>query len=98
MEIAGWFFGVLVFLVLIIYLRHFVPLRRKENGFHFVHVDEDKTVRELDDGEKEYLTEAFDPNDGARPYIKSRFYSRTPDGKIHGFIFRKRVPFWITIK
>jgi hypothetical protein len=82
---------------LVFYLRHFVPLREKENGFKYVFVEEDGCVRELDQEEVKYLSEIFAPNDGARPYIKTRYSERTPDGKISGFILRRRIPKQIKI-
>ena len=71
---------------------NFVPLRKNENGFEYVHVEENGTVRELSREEQGYLKENFEPGDGGRPYIKSRYSSKTPDGKIWGFIPRNRVP------
>jgi hypothetical protein len=44
-----------------------------------------------------YLSEIFHPNDGAKPYIKYRYKQLTPDGKIIGFIARRRVPAKIPI-
>jgi len=69
-----------------------VPLRPKESGFGYVHVELDGTVREFDDEEKKYLKTEFEPSDGARPYIKRRYKSLTPDGKMSGYIDRRRVP------
>ena len=40
---------------------------------------------ELDEEEKEYLKTRFEPNDGARPYIKTRYKELTPDGKLWGY-------------
>ncbi|MGY6647582.1 hypothetical protein [Wenyingzhuangia sp. IMCC45574] len=90
---------ILIFIILLgIYLRYFIPLRPKESGFEYVYIEVDGTVRELDDEEKNYLNHDFSPADGARPYIKSRYKSLTPDGKIFGFIERRRVPKKIIIK
>ena len=87
-----WIIGIILFIIIAIYLRNFVPLRKTGNEFEYVYVEENGTVRELSREEKGYLKETFDPADGARPYIKSRYESKTPDGKIHGFIPRNRVP------
>lgn len=73
-------------------------MRFPSGGFEYVHVELDGTVRELHSDEQEYLKEEFHPNDGARPYIKSNYWQKTPDGKIHGFLKRVRVPWWITIQ
>jgi hypothetical protein len=85
-------FGLGVIFFIIIYLRYFISLRPKENGFKYVSVESDGLVRELDEDEKEYLSADFDPADGARPYIKNRFKSLTPDVKLTGYIERRRVP------
>lgn len=85
-------------LILSYYLRHLVPLRPKENGFEYVFVENDGTVRELDKEDQEYLLEEFSPTDGARPYIKSRYSDLTPDKKQNGFISRRRVPKSVKIK
>jgi hypothetical protein len=73
-------------------------LRSKGKGFEFVYVENDGVVRELDGEEQIYLSEKFDPTDGNRPYIKTRYRQLTPDGKISGFIRRVRVPKRIEIK
>ena len=86
MTIFLWILGIIILIILSVYLLYFVPLRKTEDGFEYVHVEENGTVRELSREEKGYLKETFDPADGARPYIKSRYESKTPDGKIHGFI------------
>ena len=82
MNILFWILGLITVVVLFIYLRYFIPLRENEEGFEYVSVEDDGTVRELSREEQGYLKEEFHPNDGARPYIKSRYNSKTPDGKI----------------
>ena len=47
----------ILILVFIIYLKHFRQLRPKEEGFEFVYVENNGSVRELDNGEMEYLKE-----------------------------------------
>lgn len=84
--------------IVYLYIRYFAPLRKRENGFPYVYVENEGTVRELDEEEQEYLNEKFHPNDGARPYIKSHYDQLTPDGKLHGYLPRRRVPFWIKIR
>ena len=78
--------------IVLFYLRYLIPLRKTEVGFKYVYVKSDGTVWELDKEDISYLKEKFHPNDGKRPYIKSRYNERTPDGDINGFILRKRVP------
>lgn len=84
-------------LVRVIILRTF-PMRFTFKGFKYVHVESDGSVRELGKDERDYLQEEFHPNDGARPYIKVNYWQRTPDKKLHGFLRRSRVPWWIKIK
>ncbi|WP_422091608.1 hypothetical protein [Tenacibaculum ovolyticum] len=88
----GVVLGVIILGIGIVYLRYFIPLRPQENGFEYVHVNDDGTVRELYNDEVEYLNEEFHPTDGARPYIKSRYKSLTPDKRMSGIIQRNRVP------
>ena len=59
---------------------------------HFVRVDADGGVHELTSDDRDYLNSIFHPTDGNRPYIKNSYWERTPDGKLHGFLLRKRVP------
>jgi hypothetical protein len=66
--------------------------RKAAAGFRFVYVNDDGTVCELRPDEIEYLNTKFVGSDGARPYIKRRFWDRTPDGKLGGYLPRTRVP------
>jgi len=63
-----------------------------DSEFEYVHVEEDGSVRELSREERGYLREKFSPMDGARPYVKFKYKSKTPDGKLWGFLYRKDVP------
>jgi hypothetical protein len=66
-----------------------LPERRyAENPADFVFIEDDGTVRELTQQERKFLGTAFHPADSGRPYIKSRYGSRTPDGRISGFLPR----------
>ena len=58
----------------------------------YLYVEEDGSARELSADEAEYLATAFDPSDGGRPYIKDRYSSRTPVGRLRGFLERKELP------
>ena len=89
--------GFIVCVGLVLYLRHFAPLRKIEDGFEYVFVNDDGSVRELTEDERKYLKQVFHPNDGAPPYIKSRYNQLTPDGRLSGFIARRRVPSRIKI-
>jgi hypothetical protein len=66
--------------------------RRRDSKFAFVYVNDDGTVRELTPDEIDYLNTEFVGSDGGRPYIKSRYKDRTPDGKLRGYLRRTDVP------
>jgi hypothetical protein len=72
--------------------------RHKENGFRYVYVNRDGSARELTADEQEYLSEKFSGGDGGRPYIKFRYESLTPDGRISGFLERRQLPARIEIQ
>lgn len=82
---------VIFIFVIYMYLNYFRPLRPKEDGFEYVYVMKNGQVRELDESEIEYLNEEFHPNDGNRPYIKYNYTDKTPDGKLNGYIARRRL-------
>ena len=63
----------------------------------FVYVQDDGSARELTPDEGKYLSTAFDPADGARPYIKHRYDALTPDGRQCGFLMRKQLPSHIVV-
>ena len=67
-------------------------MKIKKEGFEYVYVENDGTVRELDIEEIGYLQTEFEPTDGARPYVKSSYEQLTPDNKIMGFLHRSKVP------
>lgn len=74
-------------------------LEAKASGAYakgFVFVNDDGTVRELLPNEIDYLNRNFDPADSGRPYIKSSYRSRTPDGRVSGFLPRSSVPMTAT--
>lgn len=77
---------------LLVYFRFVAPLRKKEAGYDFVFVEDDGTVRELYFDEVRYLEEPFGPGEKARPSIKKRYDERNSEGKLSGFILRRRVP------
>ncbi|HEX2780002.1 MAG TPA: hypothetical protein VHM30_10910 [Gemmatimonadaceae bacterium] len=58
----------------------------------FVWVDDDGSARELTADECRYLATAFEGADGGRPYIKDRYRSRTPDGRLGGYLERRMLP------
>ena len=93
--IIGGIVGLIILLWVGMYIYAYFkwpPLRPKEDGFKYVHVDHDGSVRELYPEEVEYLSQKFHPADGGRPYVKNAYEEKTPDGRISGFILRRRVP------
>ena len=74
------------------------PRRRREPGFAYVFVEEDGSARELEAEEREYLGTDFPPGDGGRPYVKLRYESRTPDGRLGGYLLRRRLPARIPVR
>jgi hypothetical protein len=74
------------------------PRRGKETGFRYIYVNDDGSARELTDDEQDYINTKFEGGDGARPYIKSHYYSLTPDKKMKGFLWRRHLPRKITIE
>lgn len=70
--------------------------RRPETSY--VYVNQDGSVREISAGEQAYLERRFDPFDGARPYIKSRYWSWDNWGSRSGYLKRYRVPSRIAIQ
>lgn len=74
------------------------PRRAAEGGFPYVFVEEDGGARELDADERAYLQAEFHPADGGRPYIKSHYASRTPGGRLAGYLRRRQLPPRIPIR
>lgn len=68
------------------------PRRKEEPGFKYILINDDGSARELGAEEREYLNTKFLPGDGARPYIKFRYESLTPDGRLTGFLRRRQLP------
>lgn len=89
--------AVIIAAMLIWLLIRALPLRKSSSDFKYVYVNEDKAVRELDEEERTYLSTLFHGADGGRPYIKSHFWSRSPDNKVNGYLRRIQVPWWIEI-
>ena len=76
-----------------LYLRWKIrPLRPDEQGFPYVWVNNRGRARELCAEEREYLNQKFDPFDGARPSIMSRYEKLDASEFRSGFIERKFLP------
>ena len=97
----GIIFGVLLGAVFVLwgwwsFLRR--SRRPKKSGFRYVYVNLDGSARELTADEQDYLNTPFYGGDGARPYIKFRYESLTPDGRIVGYLERRQLPAKIKIQ
>lgn len=66
-------------------------VRPDEEGFKYVYVNLDGSVREVSPTEREYLLADYEGFDSGRPYIKTFYESLTPRGFRSGFIERRRV-------
>jgi hypothetical protein len=66
--------------------------------FPYVYVEDDGGARELDADDQLYLRTSFDPTDGGRPYVKSSYRARTPDGKLRGYLRRDRLPSHVHVR
>jgi hypothetical protein len=62
------------------------------DGREYVYVNDDGSARELRPDEIDYLATPFSPMDGARPYVKFSYGQRTPDGRLRGFMERRKLP------
>jgi cbb3-type cytochrome oxidase subunit 3 len=72
--------------------------RPADGGFPYVLVEDDGGARELAADEREHVLAEFHPGDGGRPYIKSCYASRTPDGRLAGYLPRRQLPPRIPIR
>lgn len=88
--LAGIVMAVAFYVVRILFSMR--PRRAKESGFKYVYVNDDGSARELDEDERVYLSTEFHGGDGNRPYIKSKYSSLTPDGKLRGYLWRRQLP------
>jgi hypothetical protein len=92
-----------ILVIVVIWLRSSAARidKQKAQGVYaerFVYVEDDGTARELAAGEADCLNTSFHPTDGARPYIKARYKQLSPDGKIGGFLLRRKLPSKIQIR
>lgn len=61
-------------------------------ALRFVMVEDDGSARTLTADEVAHLNTEFYPVDGARPYIKASYSALTPDGRIGGYLLRRKLP------
>jgi hypothetical protein len=72
--------------------RERAAMARGDYAKGFVFVNEDGSIRDLTPEEAAFLNREFDPFDSGRPYVKAGYASRTPDGRLAGFLPRSEVP------
>lgn len=68
------------------------PRDAAKNPYPYVYVNDDGSARELSADERRHLETRYLGSDGARPYVKWRYGSRTPTGSLAGFCRRRWVP------
>jgi len=105
LRVALWTVGGLVAAAILLVLTYLIwfaiasrPRRRPEPGFEYIWVEDDGAARELNREEQSYVSTDFSPFDGGRPYIKMRYETRTPDGRLSGYLRRRQVPSRISIR
>lgn len=78
--------------------RKYSVIKDAADASRYVWVDDDGSARELSIDEAEYLATEFLPFDGGRPYIKDSYKTRTPDGRLRGFLERRALPLGVTVR
>src|SRR6266481_1011879 len=68
------------------------PEKANSETYPYVFVDNDGSVRELNQEERKYLETPFSGSDGARPYVKFNYRSRDGWGELKGFCRRSAIP------
>jgi hypothetical protein len=70
-----------------------IPTRKwGESAFDYVYVDDDGSARELNAEEDEFVTTTLFPDDQAQFFIKPRYESLGPDGRLRGYLRRRQLP------
>ena len=72
--------------------------RPADGGVEYVFVENDGSARELASDERAYLQAEHHPADGGRPYVKSWYEARTPDGRLGGYLRRVQLPRHVPIR
>jgi hypothetical protein len=70
----------------------------EEAASNFVMIDDDGCARALTEREAKYLATSFDAGDGGRPYLKLHYDTRTPDGRLLGFLRRSELPAHVPVR
>src|ERR1043166_4814720 len=70
-----------------------IPLRKwRAATFDYGYVDEDGNGRELNAAEEEFVSTAIFLNDDTDRYIKSEYESLPANGRLAGYLQRRRLP------
>jgi hypothetical protein len=70
-----------------------IPTRSwRESAFDYVFVNDDGSVRELQKEEEDKLSSLFFVGDEAEFYIKPRYESLNPSGRLGGYLKRRQLP------
>ena len=100
-----WIVGMLVGIVVLVLGGYLVWLsvvtrahRPEEDGFEYVFVNDDGSVREVTEVERRRLTSEYPENDSRCPYIKLRYESRDDQGRRRGFLRRRQLPVGVRIE
>lgn len=64
----------------------------RESAFDYVYIDDDGMLRELQPEEEEKLSSLFFIGDEADFYIKPRYESLNPSGRLGGYLRRHQLP------
>ena len=68
------------------------------NPDEYVYVNQDGSVRELSNDERQCLAQRFEPSDGNRPYTKASYEAQDGWGSISGFLPRNKLPPHIAVE
>ena len=63
-----------------------------------VFVEDDGSARDLTAQERAHLNGVYAFGDGARPYIKEKYASLTPDQRMSGYLPRKKLPRRVSVE
>jgi hypothetical protein len=64
----------------------------RESAFDYVYIDDYGNARELNAEEDDRVTTVLLPDDEAQIYIKPRYESLSPDGRLRGYLRRRQLP------
>ena len=62
-----------------------------DEGFRYLYMDDQGMTRQCNFEERKYLCMLFSGGDGGRPYIKSSWNQKSPNGSLAGFIIARQL-------